>query len=322
MTSEMGSMTQRAAARPRKRRKGSRAFRSFIKNPRALTGVVIFGIFILIAIFAPLIAPYDPQSTDFMPNAAPNAQHWFGTTNTGQDIFSQFIWGTRTTLTVGVGAAIISTLIAILVGVYAGLMGGVTDSILNMLSNIFLVLPGLALLILIESYVKNTTPLLNGLIIALTGWAWGARVFRSVALSLANRDFIVAARLSGAGSIRIMFAEILPNMTSIISGNLIYSCLGAILAESSLAFLGFENVSSNSWGMILFWAQNNGGIMAGAWWWFVPPGLAIALVGTSLTLMNFAIDQITNPRLNVRKRKKVNALRKGVQSNVHQSTSA
>lgn len=99
-----------------------------------------------------------------------------------------------------------------------------------------------------------------------------------------------------------MFAEILPNMVSIISSNLIYGFLGGIMAEAGLAYLGFENISSNSWGIMLFWAQNGGGIMAGSWWWFVPPGLAIAIVGTSLTLMNFAIDQITNPRLKVRKK--------------------
>ncbi len=277
---------------------------AFLHNPKAMTGLVIFLIFVLVAIFAPLIAPYDPQSTQFAPLQSPSAAHWFGTTNTGQDIFSQFIWGTQTSMIVGVGAAVVSTLVAFLVGVYGGLRGGVADSILNSLSNIFLVMPGLALLILIESYIKNTTPLLNGLIIALTGWAWGARVFRSAAMSIANRDFIVAARLSGAGSLRIMFAEILPNMTSLIASNLIYACLGAIMAEAGLAYLGFENVASNSWGTILFWAQNGGAMMGGAWWWFVPPGVAIAIVGTSLALMNYAIDQITNPRLRVQKRKK------------------
>lgn len=300
-----------AGAGSRRRKRRNAALSAFIHNPKAMTGVVIFGIFVLVAILAPVLAPYDPQATQFPPMQGPSAAHWLGTTNTGQDIFSQFIWGTQTSMMVGVGAAIVSTLIAFLIGVYGGLRGGVTDSVLNALSNIFLVLPGLALLILIESYLKNTTPMINGLIIAVTGWAWGARVFRSVALSLANRDFIVAARLSGAGSLRIMFAEVLPNMTSMIASNLIYSCLGAILAESGLAYLGFENVSANSWGTILFWAQNGGALMGGAWWWFLPPGLAIAFVGTSLTLMNFAIDQITNPRLRVQSRKKTGRGRGG-----------
>ncbi len=296
--------------RPRsKRRRSNSALRGFFGNGKALVGFVIFALFVFVGIFAGVIAPYDPSSANFGPSLTPSMAHLLGTTNTGQDIFSQFIWGTQTSLIVGVGAAIVSTLIAFLVGVYGGYKGGAADSILNAISNIFLVMPGLALLILIESYVKTSTPLLNGLIIALTGWAWGARVFRSVAMSIASRDFIVAARLSGAGTFRIMFAEILPNMTSQIAGNLIYSCLGAIMAEAGLAYLGFESIASNSWGTILFWAQNGGAMLNGAWWWFVPPGLAIALVGTSLALMNFGIDQITNPRLRVQKRK--NLKRKG-----------
>lgn len=291
------------ADKPRKARRAG-TFSAFLHDPKALTGVILFGIFVLVAILAPVIAPYDPSATSFAPMQGPSAAHWFGTTNTGQDIFSQFIWGTQTSMIVGVGASVISTLIAFLIGGYAGLMGGWLDSILNSFSNIFLVLPTLALLLVIESLVKNPTPEFNGLIIAVTGWAWGARVFRSMALSLANRDFIVAARLSGAGTLRIMFAEILPNMTSVIAGNLIYACLSAILFEAGLAYLGFENVSSYSWGTLLFWAQNGGAMMGGAWWWFVPPGLAIATVGTSLILMNFAIDQITNPRLRSQARAK------------------
>lgn len=287
----------------RKKSRGNGALRAFFQNSKAAVGFSIFSVFVLVGVFAWLLAPYDPAVTSFPPSLGPTWAHWLGTTNTGQDIFSQFIWGTQTSLIVGVGAAVVSTLIAFIVGVYGGYKGGVADSILNAFSNIFLVMPGLALLILIESYVKNTTPIVNGLIIALTGWAWGARVFRSVAMSIASLDFIVAAKLSGAGTMRIMFAEILPNMTSQIAGNLIYSCLGAIMAEAGLAYLGFENIASNSWGTILFWAQNGGAMLNGAWWWFVPPGMAIALVGTSLALMNFGIDQITNPRLRVQKLK-------------------
>ncbi|GGI97759.1 hypothetical protein GCM10010885_04300 [Alicyclobacillus cellulosilyticus] len=316
MSSRIAAKVQEAAGpldRQDKVRRRS-IFSAFIRDPKALTGLIIFSVFVLVGIFAPLIAPYDPHASTFMPSQPPSWQHLFGTTNTGQDIFSQFVWGTRTSLSVGVGAAVVSTLIAFLIGVYAGLKGGWVDAVLNALCNIFLVLPGLALLILIESYLKNTTPVLNGLIIALTGWAWGARVFRSVTLSLANRDFVLAAKLSGAGSLRIMFAEILPNMVSIIAGNLIYSCLGAILAESGLAYLGFEDVASDSWGTILMWAQNGAALMIGAWWWFVPPGLAIALVCTSLTLMNFAVDQIANPRLRVKRRaRKTHVLEGGLQ---------
>ncbi|WEH10210.1 ABC transporter permease [Alicyclobacillus fastidiosus] len=271
--------------------------RLFFKNGKSVVGVCLFVIFILLAVFAPLIAPYNPLSTNFTQDLSPSHTHLLGTTTTGQDIFSQFVYGTRATLTVGVGAGVISTIIGLAFGVTAGYRGGWVDNVLNFITNIFLVLPSLALLIVIESLVHNTTPLLNGLIIGLTGWAWGARVFRAQAMSLRGREFVTAAVLSGASSIRIMVTEIIPNMTSVIASNIIFAILGAILAESGLAFLGLESVNSVSWGTMLYWSQAGGALLNGAWYWFVPPGLGIALVGLSLVLMNFSIDQLTNPRL-------------------------
>lgn len=293
------------AAAKRQKRSKNRAVSMFFRNPKALTGFCIFSIFAIVAIFAPLISPYSPTASNFQPLAPPAAGHLLGTTQLGQDVFSQFIWGSRTSMVIGLGAGIVSTLIGILIGVTAGYRGGIVDSILNSLSNIFLVMPGLALLIIIESYLKTSTPYSNGLIIALTGWAWGARVFRSMAMTIASRDFIVAARLSGASTLRIMFTEIVPNMTSVIVSNLMYACLGAILFESGLAFLGFENIGLSSWGTMLYWASTQGAIMGGAWWWFVPPGIAIAVLGSSFALMNFGIDQVTNPRLRVTRRTKL-----------------
>lgn len=279
------------------------AAKTFLRNPKALAGVIIFTFFILMAIFSPLIARYNPQATLFMPNQAPTAQHWLGTTSTGQDVFSQFVLGSRTTLMIGIGAGLLATFLSLLVGVYAGFKGGLVDSLLTALTNIFLVMPVLALLIVIESYVRNSTPLLNGIIIGLTGWAWGARVFRSQTMTLINRDFVVAARLSGMSSLRIMVIEIIPNMLSIVFANLMYACLGAILAEAGLAYLGLESLSSTSWGTMLYWADAGGAMLNGAWWWIVPPGLAIALVGMSFALMNSAVDQMTNPRLRTTRRK-------------------
>jgi peptide/nickel transport system permease protein len=276
----------------------------FLRNGKALTGLVLFMIFILVAILAQWIAPYDPKNTNFPMNVSPSAAHLFGTTNTGQDIFSQFIYGARTTIIVGFGAGIIATFLGLLFGVTAGYRGGWVDSVLSFLMNLFLVLPGLALLIVIESYVKNSTPYTNGIIIGVTGWAWGARVFRAQTMSLSHRDFVVAAKMSGKSDLNIMFTEIAPNMMSLIAANVIYATLGAVLAESGLAFLGLEDINANSWGTMLYWASQNGAMLTGAWWWFIPPGLGIGLVGLSLVLMNFAIDSITNPRLGSQKRRK------------------
>lgn len=272
-------------------------FGVLFSDKRSTVGFCLFMFFLLVAIFAPVIAPYNPLSTKFTMNESPSLAHLFGTTSTGQDIFSQFIYGARATLIVGVGASLLSTVIGLVFGVTAGYNGGIIDTVLNFITNIFLVLPGLALLIVIESMVHSTSPLINGLIIGTTGWAWGARVFRAQAMSLRGREFITAARLSGASSIQIMVKEIIPNMTSVIASNVIFSCLGAILAESGLAYLGLENVNSVSWGTILYWATSGGALLNGAWWWFIPPGVGISIVGLSLVLMNFSIDQLTNPRL-------------------------
>ncbi|MCY0879613.1 MAG: ABC transporter permease [Firmicutes bacterium] len=275
----------------------ARLGRALVSNRKSAVGVGIFVFFVLIAILAPVIAPYSPTSTAFAPNLGPSAAHLFGTTAQGQDVFSQFVYGARTTLTVGIGAGLLATAISLLVGVTAGYRGGWVDTVLNFLSNIFLVLPGLALLILIEAYMHQTSPLFNGLIIGLTGWAWGARVFRAQTMTLAQRDFVTAAKLSGASDLRVMVTEIMPNMTSIIASNIMYACLAAILAESGLAFLGLENVNAVSWGTMLYWASQGDAILTGGWWWFIPPGLGIALVGLSLVLMNYGVDQLTNPRL-------------------------
>ncbi len=275
----------------------SRVLGVLFSNRKSAVGVCLFLLFVLLAIFAPVIAPYSPLSTAFAPNLAPGAAHIFGTTAEGQDIFSQFVYGSRTTLLVGLGAGLLATCLSLLIGMTAGYRGGWIDTILNFLSNIFLVLPGLALLILIESYMHQSTPAFNGLVIGLTGWAWGARVFRAQTMSLAQRDFVTAAKLSGASDLRIMATEIIPNMTSIIASNVMYASLAAILAESGLAFLGLENVNSVSWGTMLYWSSQGDAMLTGGWWWFVPPGLGIALVGLSLVLMNYAMDQLTNPRL-------------------------
>ncbi|HEX7063430.1 MAG TPA: ABC transporter permease [Bacillales bacterium] len=275
-------------------------------NKKATVGMIIFLVFVLAAIFEPWIAPYDPNAAIFPPSQAPTAEHIFGTTNTGKDVFSQFIYGARSTIVVGFGAGILTTIIGLTIGLISGFAGRIVDSILGFVTNLFLVVPGLALLIVIEAYLENASPYMNGLIIALTGWAWGARVFRSMTFSLGSRDYVTAAKLSGESNLRVMFTQIAPNMVSVIASNIMYASLAAILADSGLAFLGLESVSSVSWGTMLYWAKGSGALLNGSWWWFLPPGIGIALVGMSLVLMNFAVDQITNPRLRQQIRRKHN----------------
>ena len=270
----------------------------FLRNSKSLTGLAILAFFTLVAIIGTWIAPYDPNSID--PTSAmqgPTGNHWLGTTQTGQDIFSQLVVGTRGVMIVGFAAGIIATALAVIIGVSAGYFGGWKDEGLSMLSNIFLVIPALPLIIIITSMLAKANAWTVILVIALTGWAWGARVLRSQTLSLAHRDFVEAARANGEKSWRIIFFEIMPNLTAIIASTFINTVIAAVLSEITLAYVGVASLTDWNWGTILYWAQSSGAFQQGAWWWFVPAGLCVACLGMSLALVNFGIDEFVNPRL-------------------------
>ena len=275
-----------------------------LRNHKFRWGLTIFILFVLMAVLAPVIAPYSPLRTTFVPVQQPTWKHWLGTTANGQDVLSQVIWGTRISLGVGVAAGVLSIVISIIIGLLAGYRGGWVDKILTTVTNIVLVIPSLPLVIVVAAYVRATGPTTIALVIGFTGWAWGARVLRSQSLSLASRDYVTAAKLQGNGDAYIIRQEILPNMLSLIVANFVYSVLSAILAEAALEFLGFGNVTDVSWGTMLYWANNGQALLSGAWWWFVPPGLAIAMVGASLALMNYGVDEIANPRLATRQKRR------------------
>ncbi|UOE43279.1 ABC transporter permease [Agromyces larvae] len=286
-----------AAAQERSRSKGGAHRFLFLRNGKALTGLAIIAFFTLIAIIGPWIAPYDPsaQSDDLM--QPPSWQHWMGTTHLGQDIFSQLIVGTRGVMVVGFIAGILATVIGVIVGVTAGYLGGIGDETLSALSNVFLVIPQLPLIIIIAGQLPSVGGITVAVVIAVTGWAWGARVLRAQTLSLRKRDFVEAARATGERSWRIITAEILPNLTAIIASGFVGTVTFAVLSLITLAFIGIGSGSDWNWGTILFWAQSQLALQRGAWWWFIPAGLCIALLGMGLTLINFGIDEFVNPRL-------------------------
>jgi len=270
----------------------------FLRNTKSLIGLGIFAFFVLMAIVGPWVAPYDPNKTrpqDAM--QGPSGAHLLGTTQTGQDIFSQVLVGARGVMMIGFISGIVATAVAIVIGVSAGYFGGWRDEILSMLSNVFLVIPQIVLMIIIVATVPNAGWTTVTVVIALTGWAWGARVMRAQTLSLAHRDFVEAARANGEKNWRIIFFEIMPNLTAIITSTFINTVIAAILGLVTLSFLGLVPVNSYNWGTILYWAQSSGAFLQGAWWWFVPAGLCVALLGTSLALINFGIDEFVNPRL-------------------------
>ena len=265
-------------------------------QPKAVIGIVIMAIFILLAIFAPLIAPVDPTRIIGKPNLPPSTDHWLGTTGQGQDVFAQVVWGSRISLFIGFSVGFMSTLLGLIIGMIAGYMPGVIDGVLNMFTNVFLLIPGLPLLITLASFLPPGIITVM-LVLTFTGWSWPARVFRSQTLCLREKDFVSASVVSGEGVPRIVFSEILPNMLSLVVSSFFGAVTYSIGADAGLAFLGFEDVNKVSWGTMLFWASNHSALLQKAWWTFVPPGLCIALVSFATTMLIYAMDDVTNPRL-------------------------
>jgi peptide/nickel transport system permease protein len=270
----------------------------WLRSPKTIVGLSILGVFLGMAIFGPLIAPYDPSATSA--NALlshPTSAHLLGTTTEGQDVLSQLLVGARDTMLVGIVAAVIGESIAIAVGITAGYLGGLADEGLSTITNIFLVIPVLPLEIVLSSYLSNAGWIAITLIISLTAWPFGARTLRAQTLSIRKRDYVAAAKVAGDPTWRIVLFEILPNETAIIVTGFLFQILFAIIVQTGLAFLGIGNIETQSWGSMLYFAQNSDAFLSGAWWWYVPPGLCVALVGTALALTNLGIDEIINPKL-------------------------
>jgi len=285
------------AAEPR------RFVRAVLRNRKAMAGAVILLIIIFVAAFPGLIAPDSPQAAIYPPNIGPTSHHLLGTTQLGQDVFSQLIWGTRLTLVVTLVVSLIATFISMIIGVTSAYIGGITDRVLTVLTDVFLIIPVLPLLILLASYL---TPGVSTLIIVLTitSWAFQARQLRSQGLSIRNRDFLVAARARGERPLYIILVEIVPTMTSLLAASFLALAVFEVGFAASLQFLGLGNSSELMWGTMLYNAQQASALESGNAWWALAPGGAVAILGTSFALLNYAFDEIGNPALRpVRKRR-------------------
>jgi peptide/nickel transport system permease protein len=277
---------------------------------KAAVGAGLLAFFALVAALGPLVAG-DPQALVGIPLQPPSAAHWLGTNGQGQDVLAQLVVGTRTSLAIGFGVGFAVVVIGALIGVTAGYYGGRVDGLLSLLFNVFLVLPGLPLAIVIAAYLPSG-PFTLALVLIVTGWAWNARVLRAQTLSVRRRDFIAAAIVTGESDWRIITAEILPTMTSLLVAQAIGSTIYAIGAQVGLEFLGLGDVSAITWGTNLYWAQNDAALLTGAWWTFAPTGLCIAVVGFALSMLNSGFDEITNPRLQLERAWRVHLARRGV----------
>lgn len=279
-------------------------------NPKARVGVIVLLTFILVAIFAPLLAPYSPTDNSFDRSLDASPAHWLGTTAAGEDVLSQLIWGSQISILVGLVAGGLSTIVAVLIGLSWGYSRGFGGEVVGFIVNLFLVIPALPLMIVIAAYFSGGGIGIIIVVLVITGWAWGARVLRSQTQSLRSRDFVTAAVFSGDRPFRIVVREILPNMTSLIVGSFFGAATASILAEAGLSFLGLGDTSIVSWGTMLYWAQNSNALLTGQWFLLFAPGLCIALLATSLTLINFGVDGISNPRLREQKPRKKKAVQR------------
>jgi peptide/nickel transport system permease protein len=277
---------------------------ALLGNRKAMAGMAVLTFFALVAVLAPVIAPYPPQAILFDQILPISPQHLLGTTGNGQDIFSQLVWGTRESLGIAILAGLAATIVSVLVGVSAAYLGGVWDHVLDLFTDVFLVIPTLPLMIVIAAYAKGGGFWVLVIVIVITGWSYGARQLRVQALSLRNREFLDAARVRGERSLYIILAEILPNMTSLIVANFLGAALYAVLAAAGLQFIGLGDPNELSWGTMLYWAENNGALLAGSPQWAIAPGICIALLGGAFALLNYAFDEIANPALRpVRRRR-------------------
>jgi peptide/nickel transport system permease protein len=267
---------------------------------KAKVGAALLGLFALAAIVGPLVTPYDPSFQNPLPSLslhAPYSAHLLGTTQSGQDVLSQLLVGIRLTLELGLIVGVVATALAVIVGVSAAFLGGAWDELLSLVTNVFLVIPALPLLIVLLGYLPQKGQIATILVLSVLGWPWGARVIRAQTLAIRNRDFVAASRETGETTWRIIAFEIIPNEVSLIAASFVNTVLYAIGASVALAFIGVADLTSWSLGTMLYWAQSQQALQLGAWWWFVPPGLAVALMGTALVLLNTGIDELGNPRL-------------------------
>ncbi len=268
-----------------------------LRNVKLVIGLIILIAFVTLTLIGPLLTDYAPNDFVGPPASPPSAKYWFGTTTFGQDVFTQFVHGLKATFLVGIVGGGLGTLIGVIIGFTAGYRGGIVDEALNMLTNIVLVIPTLAVLLIIAAYLQVRGLWIESLFIGFTSWPWAARAIRAQTFSLRTRDFVELAKLSGMGSFKIIFTEIAPNMMSYLFMTFILQFGGAILTAAALDFIGLGPTNAVSLGLMMNSAVLWSALMLGMWWWFIPPGIAITAIVGALYVMNVGLDEVFNPKL-------------------------
>ncbi len=284
-----------------------------VKNKKSFAGLIILIGYILLALIGPLFAPYSPFNSSFPINQAPSFAHLLGTDAYGRDILSRLLYGAAPTLEVGLSVGLVATIISVIVGITAGISGGKIDKILDGLSYVFIIIPGIMFIILIGSMFIGIGVYFSyiGIFIALTltGWAWGARVLRSQTKSLVTRNFILSSNLIGESKISILFRQIIKNIFPLIISTFFFAAMYGVLGLTWIEFFGLGNIDSINWGTMLYWSISNEAYLSGEWWWYIPVSLLIGGLALSFSLLNSGFDEIANPSLRsykIKKRKNKN----------------
>ena len=290
------NLPEAAPSVPADRRRWGRLPRS----AKLWVGLSLVLLFVLLGFVGTLFTA-DPNAIGDEGLTGPSARHWLGTSQTGQDVVALLLAGTRGSLEIGLIIGVLATVLSVLVGVTGGYLGGRVDESFSLFTNVILVIPGLPLVIIVTDYIENRGVIVVALTITITSWAASARVLRAQTLSLREREYVKAARAGGERTWRIILVEILPNLLPVIASQFIFAIIFGILSEAGLSFLGLGGTDHLTWGTMLYFSWNAQALALGAWWWFVPPGLAIALLGCGLSLINYSLDEIINPRLRTRR---------------------
>lgn len=276
----------------------SRILKFLKDSPKTLVGLILIAIVFILTLGAPLFTSIDPMMRfEGAYHNPPSAEHLLGTTRLGRDVWAQTLYGGRISLMVGAIAGSIAVALSLVIGISSGYFGGKIDSIITTIINIIMVIPSTVLLLVIAALVGKVSPVAIGVIIGLTNWAWGARMFRAQTLSLKHREFVFSAETLGESKVRILFVEIMPNMLAMIASAFVGTIIFAIGMQQFLEFIGFGDSTSVTWGNMLYNAQKTGALNSGIWWEILGPSGAVVILGAGLTMINFAIDEVSNPKL-------------------------
>ena len=263
-----------------------------------IAGTVLVALVVLFGLVGRLVVPVDMSQVGAgLPAKPPSAEHWLGTDQQGRDVLADLIYGTPTSLKIGVIAGVFGVAFGALVGLIAGYVGGIVDEVIRIVVDILLTIPGLMVLIIVASMLGAVSVEAMALIIAALAWMWPARAVRAQVLTIRERMYIQVARFNGASNLKIIVGELLPNLIPYLAANLVGAISGAILASVGLSTLGLGPMSQPSLGLTFYWAITYGALIRQMWWWFMPPIVVIIILFLGLFLMSQGLDQIANPRL-------------------------